>query len=204
MTIGISIAFAVSEKLISSTAFTMFATHFPQLTSLATLYPNVKNIHLKTTINILAPIHERGSTGLATRAGRLLPSPSDPTSTDNTTNNNCRIKFLHEVGLGPCDMQSGYGILMAEMCGFPSDILAHAKVLRGKINEEHSFQLNYKSMHMTEEDRLVNRLLFHLVIVLQDATMDDARLRAYLHNLRSSYSDAMVEIILKKIASVIN
>ncbi|XP_070563567.1 mutS protein homolog 4-like [Ptychodera flava] len=44
---GLSICYAVCERLISLKAFTFFVTHFLQLTKLADLYPNVENYCLE-------------------------------------------------------------------------------------------------------------------------------------------------------------
>jgi DNA mismatch repair protein MSH4 len=43
---GSSIAWSISEKLLSYKAYTFFVTHYIQLTELSLLYPNVKNFHL--------------------------------------------------------------------------------------------------------------------------------------------------------------
>ncbi|KAL6046684.1 MutS protein msh4 [Balamuthia mandrillaris] len=44
---GLSIAWAVSEYLLSMECYAIIATHFNVLTGLASLYPNVKNYHLQ-------------------------------------------------------------------------------------------------------------------------------------------------------------
>lgn len=41
---GLAIAWAVAEKLLSSSAYTLFVTHYVQIPGLADLYPNVKNM----------------------------------------------------------------------------------------------------------------------------------------------------------------
>jgi hypothetical protein len=48
---GVAIAWAVSEFLLVKRAFTFFVTHYPQLSSLADVYPNVQNQHLGATIS---------------------------------------------------------------------------------------------------------------------------------------------------------
>jgi DNA mismatch repair ATPase MutS len=78
----LSIAFAIAESLLDSEATTLFVTHYPQITSLVSIYSNAKNIHLKTSIEL-----------------------------SNHHNSTEGIKFLHEIGSGPCDLKSGYGIL---------------------------------------------------------------------------------------------
>lgn len=42
---------SICEYLLSLKAYTVFVTHFIQLTELANLYPNVKNYHLMVTTN---------------------------------------------------------------------------------------------------------------------------------------------------------
>ena len=51
---GLSIAFAIAEQLQCSPATTLFVTHYPQITSLAAMYPNVKNVHMRTSLDTAA------------------------------------------------------------------------------------------------------------------------------------------------------
>lgn len=81
--LGMSIAFAIAESLLDSNAITLFVTHYPQITYLAHLYQNAKNVHLKTSIDLSLG----GDSAIAADS----------------------IKYLHLVGSGPCDMRSGYG-----------------------------------------------------------------------------------------------
>jgi DNA mismatch repair ATPase MutS len=83
-----SIAFSIAESLLTTEAITLFVTHYPQITLLANLYPNAKNMHLKTTI-------VTSTSGGSNQAGAV---------TDG-------IKYLHQIGNGACDMKSGYGRL---------------------------------------------------------------------------------------------
>jgi len=46
------------------------------------------------------------------------------------------MKYLHEVGSGPCDMKSGYGLLMAEQSGFPRSVLQDARQLRSVVRDQ--------------------------------------------------------------------
>lgn len=102
-TLGVSIAFSVAEQLLASSAYTLFVTHYPQLTSLSTMYSNVKNVHLRTSIDISpqlsVPFHGVGSSsGQIPNAAPVNPSDQQP---------NQRMKFLYQVTGGPCDMKSG-------------------------------------------------------------------------------------------------
>jgi DNA mismatch repair protein MSH4 len=48
---GVAIAWSTSEYLLKKRAMTFFVTHYPQLSSLATIYPSVQNIHLGASIS---------------------------------------------------------------------------------------------------------------------------------------------------------
>jgi DNA mismatch repair protein MSH4 len=87
---GIALAFAVAEKLVSIGAFTLFVTHFPQLTMLEDMYPSVCNLHLATDIED-------------------------------------KIRFLHTISNGACEIRFGYGVAMAEICGFSPQFISRAK-----------------------------------------------------------------------------
>lgn len=47
---GVAIAWSTSEYLLKKRAMTFFVTHYPQLSSLATIYPSVQNIHLEASV----------------------------------------------------------------------------------------------------------------------------------------------------------
>lgn len=63
---GVAIAWAVSEHLISLGTATLFATHFAQLSDLATLYPNARLWHFEATASA-------GARARLTFTHRLLP-----------------------------------------------------------------------------------------------------------------------------------
>ncbi|XP_074639659.1 mutS protein homolog 4-like [Acropora palmata] len=44
---GVGICFSICENLLGKKAFTFFATHFLELTTMDSLYPNVENLHFK-------------------------------------------------------------------------------------------------------------------------------------------------------------
>jgi DNA mismatch repair protein MSH4 len=53
---GVAIAWSVSEYLLKKGAMTFFVTHYPQLSRLGDIYPNVQNMHLEASVS-------RGSDG---------------------------------------------------------------------------------------------------------------------------------------------
>ena len=79
-------------------AYTLFVTHYPQLTALADMYPNVANIHLKTSIDVQA------MTALAAAATASVTRPGLGQGPDGTGGGAAdqqqqqqHIKFLHQV-----------------------------------------------------------------------------------------------------------
>ena len=87
----------------ASSAYTLFVTHYPQLTSLSTMYSNVKNVHLRTSIDISPPLNVPFH-GIESSSGRV----ADATPANHKDHQpNQRMKFLYQVTGGPCDMKSG-------------------------------------------------------------------------------------------------
>ena len=169
-----SIAFAIAEALLNTQAFTLFVTHYPQITSLPSMYPNVKNVHLKTSIDTRGV----GQTAAAVGAEG-------------------GIVYLHEIGSGPCDMRSGYGLIMAEQCGYPADIVADAREIRRAVRDAYPILSAHQSPAEAQDNQplvALNGLLKHLLL-LQDSTLDEAGLRHYLHSLRGRYTDEMVAVM---------
>jgi DNA mismatch repair ATPase MutS len=153
---GMSLAFAIAERLLDSHAMTLFVTHFPLLTSLPELYSNAKNLHLKISSNI----------------NNLLEGDTK------------KMEFLHEVAEGPFDLQSGYGLLMAEMCAFPQDLIKLTSIHRNYLNDKYELHTHHKSYG----NNAIQFLLQQLVVLLKHSSLDNAGLKRYLHVLRSKLS----------------
>ncbi|KAJ1417315.1 muts domain V-domain-containing protein, partial [Ochromonadaceae sp. CCMP2298] len=149
---GLSIAFAIAEELLRSRALTLFVTHYPQITNLVRMYANVKNIHMKTTVDSASV----ASTGM---------------------------RYLREVGNGPCDMTSCYGIIMAESMGFPADITAEARTLRSIVRDKFPVLTDQGQQSASRSASSVTNLLQQLQL-LRASTLDDRATQVYLHNLR--------------------
>ena len=103
---GVAIAWSVSEYLLTKRAMTFFVTHYPQIAKLAEVYPNVQNQHLGSRI---------------TQASRGVES---------------NISYTHKIMPGPCKVGSDYGVEMAAMCGWPSDVLQNARRIRQQVQEK--------------------------------------------------------------------
>lgn len=176
----------MAEKLISAKAFTLFVTHYPQITSLALLYPTVRNFHMKTSIDISMDAAE-----------------------DQSNNRSNSIHFLHRIGGGPCDMKSGYGLLMAELCGFPSAVIEDAREVRRTVQEKFPILIGAtletrEKQHQQERQtqqhfvRMTNQLLQHLQL-LKNSTLPDPEMCRYLHNLKQRLPPGFCDAVLKQI-----
>lgn len=152
---GVAIAVAVAEFLLSTAAYTLFVTHYHQVTSLAAMYPNVKNVHFVTTIDM----------------------------------DSSALGYPHKIAEGPCDMQSGYGLLMAESCGFSDSIMTAAREYQRRLKRTYPLSLRTKAtvasaaMNMRRATSLVQRL-----VILKDSTLDDDNIRSYLAGLARNMS----------------
>jgi hypothetical protein len=65
---GVAIAWSMSEYLLKKRSMTFFVTHYPQLSSLASIYPSVQNIHLGATVS-------QGPNGEISYTHKALPGP---------------------------------------------------------------------------------------------------------------------------------
>lgn len=68
---GVAVAWSVSEYLLTKRAMTFFVTHYPQISKLAEVYPNVQNQHLGSEISSNA----NGETSNISYTHKILPGP---------------------------------------------------------------------------------------------------------------------------------
>lgn len=150
---------------------TLFVTHYPQVPSLAQMYPGAKNVHMKTTID------------LSPEAPRAHAARANAPAAATTTTPAAGIHYLHEVSTGPCDMKSGYGLAMAEQYGFPQAVMDDARALRNVVREK--FPVLLQQQHSGAERSLaaINTLLQHLLL-LRNSTLEPRAMQLYLQNLR--------------------
>jgi DNA mismatch repair protein MSH4 len=168
---GASIALAVAEELLQRRCYTLFVTHFPQVTALQTMNPAAKNVHLE--MSFTDRVSGRGG--------------SEP------------VRFLHSVGDGACDVHGGYGIKMAELCGFPPEILEKARQLQTKAR----LVLPRLLAPRTNRTPQLLQTLLSRLLMLQDTTLDDGGVMAYLRGVRSSIPPALVEALDREVETLI-
>ena len=103
---GFGLAWAISEHIVKEIgAFSMFATHFHELTALADEFPQVQNLHVVAHI---------GDSNKKTTNGTRSATPSSK-----------EVTLLYKVQPGICDQS--FGIHVAELVRFPPKVINMAK-----------------------------------------------------------------------------
>ncbi len=101
---GFGLAWAISEHIVKEIrCFSMFATHFHELTALVDSYPQVKNLH------VVAHIGDGGKS----------------TSSASGAKEAREVTLLYKVEDGVCDQS--FGIHVAELVRFPQKVVNMAK-----------------------------------------------------------------------------
>lgn len=145
---------AISEKLIDSGAFCAFVTHYQPLPKLEEYYPQVKNVHFKTIIKYINNRESREST------------LSDPIKhfIEKNDNQKLEVNFPHEVANGPSDTQNEYGIVMADLCEFPSELIKNARTSKLIIQKKNEIKISYRN-ELVENLRLGYSILQSLILL---------------------------------------
>ncbi|CAE7746686.1 MSH4, partial [Symbiodinium microadriaticum] len=94
------------------------------------------------------------------------------------------LGYLHKIAEGPCDMKSGYGLLVAESCGLSEEFIAMARDFQRRLRRTYPLALRTRegvvsaAARMHRATALVQRL-----VILKDSTLDDGGIRSYLAGL---------------------
>lgn len=130
-----------------------------QLTSMAEVYPNTKNVHMKTAID--------------------FDSYAQPRS-DNVQPT---MRYLHTLEAGPCDMKSGYGIMMAGRCGFPEKTIHIARGYQRILRDQYPLLIGNNCI---DDANTHVRSLFQQLSVLRNSHIDLTGMRNFLQSIRGS------------------
>ena len=148
---------AIAEELIIMRAYVLFVTHFPQIPSLQDIYPTVKNVHLKARLQYSASEREGQSA----------------------------LTFSHEVAAGPCALQSGYGIVLSEMCGFPAEVVEAARAVRLELADKFSLNVHADTTliqrHLSADP--TNRAALQQALVVLQSAMSPEEMKQHLASI---------------------
>ena len=121
---GVSIAWAVSEHLLTRGCPTFFVTHYSQLVSMANIYPErVQNQHLGAVI-------------VPGRAGRSEHADEEDDilgGNDNDIVTQGEVRYSYKILPGHCTIAEDYGVEMASTCGWENSVVNMARSIRKSI-----------------------------------------------------------------------
>ncbi|ORZ36654.1 muts domain V-domain-containing protein [Catenaria anguillulae PL171] len=116
---GFGLAYAIARHLVTQVrAFTLFATHFHEVTALADEVPGVKNLHVTACT----------ADDLPEGMGMEMQVDGDERATPTKKRD---ITLLYKVEDGPTD--KSFGIHVAELAGFPPTVVGMAKRKLGEL-----------------------------------------------------------------------
>ena len=116
---GISIAWAATEYLHNEVgAFTLFATHYHELTTLAEELPRVENVHVA--------VAGEPESSAASGASRSAAEESGD------------VTFLRTVEEGPTDRS--YGVHVADLAGVPGPVVDRARDVLDRLRSERAIE----------------------------------------------------------------
>ncbi|MFO7927304.1 MAG: DNA mismatch repair protein MutS [Halobacteriota archaeon] len=114
---GISIAWAATEYLHNEIgAFTLFATHYHELTALADELPRVENVHVAVA----------GEPDAETRTDAAADGAGEG------------VTFLRTIEPGPTDRS--YGVHVADLAGVPAPVVDRAGDVLSRLREERAIE----------------------------------------------------------------
>ncbi|KZF21904.1 DNA mismatch repair protein [Xylona heveae TC161] len=117
---GFGLAWAISEHIVREIkCFSLFATHFHELTALVEQYPAVKNLH------VTAHIGEGPSSSSLAANGTTGTNGASDDEERAKLNKRREVTLLYKVQPGVCDQS--FGIHVAELVRFPPKVVNMAK-----------------------------------------------------------------------------
>lgn len=128
---GISICWAICERLIELQVYTLFATHFFEVCRLAAIFPGFRNMHLRSLADsedAAAQVAQGGKAEIGRRRQQ-----------DFVVHH---VTCLETLLSKP---QARYGIHTAEQVGLPADLLATARAMAAMVDKRLDLQLPYDS-----------------------------------------------------------
>jgi DNA mismatch repair ATPase MutS len=131
----------------------------------------------------------------------VLPSMYPGTRSVHMQTTGRELSFIHKVGSGPSELQSGYGVKMARLCGFPPALVDRAEALRIQVQLRHPLVL---TQARPESSETVAGALLHYLTLLGASSLTGAALRAALSALRARVQPAAMQALLEKLSNVVS
>lgn len=150
----LSVCWAICESLLASSAFTIFATHFIELSALSQVYLNVSNYHFSS--EIFEGKRTYYSDALQTFLFAL-------TILFYLNLGNFVCKYPHILLEGPTP-ERFYGIKLAEMSGLDSAIIEYAKNIALHLSENCTEQTTNEELIERTAKYKMSAMLIHLII----------------------------------------
>lgn len=97
-----------------------------------------------------------------------------------------RPTFMYTLKEGPTDLK--FGLVLAEIAGFPPDAVAAAREIHRKLQQSDTAKKEKEAQHLRELSQLAQRLLN-----LKTSTLSPELLRRYLTNLKEKFIAAQHE-----------
>ena len=103
------------------------------------------------------------------------------------------IQFLHQVGQGPCDMKSGYGVMMAKLSNFPDSIITDARAIQKTLRATYPVLMLDR---VVDSNRLaVANILKNIELMSSESSLNEEDRKKYLNDLVESYAPMKAGIV---------
>ena len=103
------------------------------------------------------------------------------------------IQFLHQIGQGPCDIKSGYGIMMAKLSNFPDVIISEARAIQKTLRSTYPVLMLDR---VVDSNRLaVVNILKNIDLMNRESSLGEEGKKRYFHDLIESYKPMKAGII---------
>ena len=89
-----------------------------------------------------------------------------------------------------------YGIIMAELCHFPVDLVARTRELQDIVRDKFLPSLRFRRTEQ-ENNLLIANSLLQSLLLLKDSTLDDTGYKTYLNSIKESLSEGNKTAILR-------
>jgi len=104
------------------------------------------------------------------------------------------LTYLHTIAQGPCEVKSGYGIMMAKVCNFPEHMISEARAIQRIVRSSYPVLLldGVCSRRNIDLESIVEK-----VLMLNESSLSANGKRDYLTDLSRSYQTDREDILAR-------